>query len=199
MDSARKSDLAGIRQIMGPISARVPLMICIFPNLPIEILMRDIETQFSSTIGFEHCALKALSEVCGFQNMRQQAAFSWNPPGTDLSPKRIVCHDKEVAPAVLAYREDLSVLFSHDYGLLFEVYEHGEHITIYASWDRALVSVDLIARLLEQFGSLLISIIKTPRATVLELLSEYRTSQAGQVAGIQPREAGLPPEQLLNR
>lgn len=182
--------------MMGPISARVPLTVRLFPNLSIENLMRDIETQFSSMIGFEHCAMKVLSEECGFQNLRKQAVFNWNLPGTDLSPKRIVCHDKEAAPAVLAYREDLSVPFSHDYGLLFEIYEHGQHITIHASWDRALVSVDLVNRLFERFGSLLISIVKVPGGTVLELLSENNASQSGQGDSFQPQQAGLPPEQL---
>lgn len=177
--------------MMGPISARVPLRIHFFPNLSIENLMRDIETQLISMVGFEHCAMSC------FQNMPKQAVFSWNPRDSDIFSKRIVCYDKEAAPAVLDYREDLSVPFAHDYGLMFEVYDHGEHITIHASWDQELVSADFINRLLEDFGSFLASIIRTRGATVLELLSKNRVGQSEQVANSHPHRAGLPPEQLL--
>ncbi|KAF6222607.1 hypothetical protein HO133_000654 [Letharia lupina] len=186
MSSARESDLPGIKRTMGPISARVPLLIRFLPDLSIENLMRDIETQLSSMIGFEHCAMKVLSREAGFQNMLKQAVFSWNPPDCDLSCKRIICYDKEAAPAVLDYREDLSVPFAHDYGLMFEVYEHGEHISIHATWDQNLVSGDLISRLLEDFGSFLALIIKTRGATVVELLSVNRVCQSGRTATFDP-------------
>ena len=189
--SARNSNVPGIRHMMGPISARVPLRIHFFPNLSIENLMRDIETQLLSMVGFEHCAMSC------FQDMPKQAVFSWNPRDSDVFSKRIVCHDKEAAPAVLDYREDLSVPFAHDYGLLFEVYEHGEHITIHATWDQELVSADFISRLLEEFGNLLVSIIRTRGATVVELLSENRVGQSEQVANSDHHRAGLPPQQLL--
>ncbi|KAL9073584.1 MAG: hypothetical protein Q9161_002824 [Pseudevernia consocians] len=189
--SARNSNVPGIRHMMGPISARVPLRIHFFPNLSIENLMRDIETQLLSMVGFEHCAMSC------FQDMPKQAVFSWNPRDSDVFSKRIVCHDKEAAPAVLDYREDLSVPFAHDYGLMFEVYEHGEHITIHATWDQELVSADFISRLLEEFGSLLVSIIRTRGATVAELLSENRVGQSEQVANSDHHRAGLPPQQLL--
>lgn len=198
MNPARKSDPAGISQIMGPISARVPLTIRFFPNLSIENLMRVIETQISSMNGYEHCAMKVLSRGCGLHNMLKQAVFNWNPPDTDLSPKRIVCHDKEAAPAVLAFREDLSVPFAHDYGLMFEIYEHGEHIAIYASWDQDLVSVHLVTRLFEGFASFLTAIMKRRGATVLELLSENRVSQSDQATYVQPQKAGRPPERLFS-
>lgn len=165
---------SGIKDMMGPISARIPLKIHFFPDLPIKNLMRDIESQFSSMVGFEHCAMKALSKGVGFQNMVKQAVFNWNPPDSDLTSKRIVCHDKEAAPAVLAYREDLSMPVAHDYGLMFEVYEHGEHITIYATWDHNLIPVDLRNWLFMNFESFLSSIIKTRGKTVLELLSENK-------------------------
>lgn len=168
--------------MMGPISARVPIRLRFFLNTSIKNLMRDIDTQFQSMIGFEHCAMKALSNQGNPQNVPKQAVFSWNPPGTDVSSKRIICHDKEVAPAVLAYREDLTTTFAHDYGLLFEVYGHGEHITIYASWDHKLVSAELINRLSEDFGNFLVLIIKRSSGTVLELLAEIRAGRAAQVA-----------------
>ena len=160
--------------------------------------MHDIETQFSSMIGFEHCAMKVLRKETGFQSMPKQAVFSWNPLGSDLSSKRIVCHDKEAAPAVLDYREDLSVPVAHDYGLLFEVYEHGEHITIYATWDHVLVSADLITRLFDKFGSSLLQIIRTRGVTVSELLSENRVGRSRQMAHFEPQRAELAPEQKLS-
>ena len=179
--------------MVGPISARVPLQIRSFPDLPIENLMRDIDTQLSAMIGFEHCAMRALSKGTSLQNMLKQAVFSWNPPGSDLASRRIVCHDKEVAPAVLAYREDLSLPFAHDYGLMFEVYEHGQHISTYASWDQNLASADLVRRLFESFETLLTAIIKTPRATVLELLSDNRSSRSEPVSSTRmPQRAGPP-------
>ena len=167
---------------MGPISARVPLRLRFSPELSIENLMRDISTQFTLMIGFEHCAMKVLSNGGSFQNMLKQAVFSWNTPGSDISSRRIICHDKEVAPAVLAYREDLLVPFAHDYGLMFEVYEHDGHIAIYASWDHNLVSADFIDRLYEDFGAFLMLIVKKRRVTVLELLAENRAGRAGESA-----------------
>ena len=194
ISSVRKSNVPGIRHMMGPISARVPLRVRVFPNLSIEKLMRDIETQLSSMIGFEHCAMRALSNGCGFKNIQKQAIFNWNPPDSDLSSRRIVCYDKEVVPAILAYREDLSVPFAHDFGLMYEVYEHGEHITIYVTWDQYLVSPDLISRLSETFESFLTTIIKTRGATVRDVLSKNRACQSGQVLSFRPQRAGLPPE-----
>ena len=190
MSSARESSVSGIKRMMGPINARVPLRIRIYPDLSIENLLRDIQTQFSSMIDFEHCAMKALSNKAGYLNTLKQAVFSWNPPNCDVSSKRIICYDKEAAPAILAYREDLSVPSAHDYGLMFEVYEHGEHITIHATWDQDFVSADLISRLFENFGSFLVLIIKKRGVTVVELLSEHR------VANFEPQRAGLAPEQL---
>lgn len=185
MISARKSNVSGIMQIMGPISARVPLRVRLFPHLLIKDLMRDIDTQFASMAGFEHCAMRALSKGADVKNMPKQAVFNWNPPGSDVSSKRVVCHDREAAPAVLAYREDLSVPFAHDYGLLFEVYEHGEYIAIYVSWDQNLVEANLIRRLCEDFESFLVAIIKIGGGSVLDLLSEIKACRAGQVAGFQ--------------
>ena len=174
LNPARASNVSGIKHIMGPISARVPIRIRFFPDLSIENLLCDIQIQLSSMIGFEHCAMKALSSGVGFQNMLKQAVFSWNSPECDITSKRIVCHDKEAAPAVLAYREDLSVPFAHDYVLMFEVYEHDGHITTYATWDHNLVFDDFISRLFDDFGSFLALIIKTRGATMVELLSEHR-------------------------
>ena len=183
--SARRSDVSGIKHMMGPVSARVPLRLHLYPDLSIKNLMRDIENQFQSMAGFEYCAMKALGNQGGLQDMRKQAVLNWHRPGSDVSSKRIICHDKEAAPAVLAYREDLSVPYAHDYGLMIEVYEHGEHVAIYASWDPNLVSRDLIKRLFEDFGSLLILIMKARGETVLELLSANRAGQPGQVADSQ--------------
>lgn len=197
MSAARESNCPGINYIMGPISARVPLRIRLFPDLSIENLMHDIESQLSSMIGFEHCAMKVLSKETGFQSMPKQAVFSWNPAGNDLSSRRIICHDKEAAPAVLDYRADLSMTFAHDYGLLFEVYEHGEHITIHASWDPALVSADLMSRLFDRFGSFLLLIIKTRGVTVSKLLFENSLGQLGEMANSESQRAGLPPETAL--
>ena len=197
MSAARENNGPGIRYIMGPISARVPLRIHFFPDLSIESLMHDIESQLSSMVGFEHCAMKVLSKETGFQSMPKQAVFSWNPLGNDVSSKRIVCHDKEAAPAVLDYRADLSMPFAHGYGLLFVVYEHGEHITIHASWDPSLVTTDLISRLFDRFGSFLLLIIKTRSVTVSELLYENREGQLGQMANSESQRAGLPPETAL--
>ena len=194
--SARESSLPGIKHMMGPISARVPIRIRFFPDLSIENLMRDIKTGFLSMIGFEHCAMKALSNEADFQRTVKQAVFNWNLPDCDLSSKRIVCYDKQAAPTVLDFREDLSVPFAHDYGLMFEVYEHGEHITIRVNWDQDLVSVDLINRLIEDFGSFLSSIIRTRGVTVVELLSAH--GFYGQMAGFEPQPAGLPSERLLD-
>ena len=174
--------------MMGAISARVPLCIRFFPDLLIDNLMRDINTQFSAMIGFEHCAMSSL------QNMPKQAVFSWNPVDSDISSKRIVCYDKEAAPAVLDYREDLSVPFAHDYGLMFEVYEHGEHLTIHATWDHNLVPKNFISRVFEDFGNFLALIIRTRGATVVELLSENRVGQSGQGGAFEPQRAALPPE-----
>lgn len=183
MNSARKNEVLGITRMMGPISTRVPLRIRFFPDLSIEDLMCDIDTQFSSMVGFEHCAMKVLSDERGFQNMPKQAVFNWNPPDSDLSSKRIVCYDKEAAPAVLAYREDLSVPSAHDYGLMFEVYEHGGHIAIYASWDHGLVSRELVSSVSDDFGGLLSLIVRTQGVTVSELLSRHRVGRLGEVAG----------------
>lgn len=180
---------------MGPISARVPLRIRLFPGLSIESLMHDIETQLSSMIGYEHCAMKVLSKENGLRCMPKQAVFSWNPPGVDSSSERIVCHDKEAAPAVLDYSADLSWTFAHDYGLLFEVYEHGEHITIRASWDPNLVSADLINRLYDKFRSFLLLIIRMRGVTVSELLFENRVDQY--MANCESQRAGVLPDPAL--
>ena len=189
MVSARKSSVPGIGNMMGAISARVPLRIRFFPDLSIDNIMRDIDAQFSAMVGFEHCAMSS------HQNMPKLAVFSWNPVDSEISSKRIVCYDKEAAPAVLDHREDLSVPFAHDYGLMFEVYEHGEHLIIRATWDHHLVSTSLISRLFEDFGSFLALIIRTRGATVVELLSENRVGQSGQVPAFEPQRAALPPEQ----
>lgn len=157
--------------------------------------MHDIKTQFRSMVGYEHCAMKILSKETGLRSIPKQAVFSWNPRGIDSSSERIVCHDKEAAPAVLDYRADLTWNFAHDYGLLFEVYEHGEHITIRASWDPHLVSADLITRLFDRFRSFLLFIIRARGVTVSELLFEDKVGQS--TANSEPQRAGLPPEPAL--
>ena len=176
MASARRSNIKGSKEMMGPLSARVPLRINLFPNSSLEDVMRDINNDFTSMIGFEHCAMKALHTNGGLQNLPAQAVFSWNPPGSDLSSKRIICYDKGVAPAILAYREDLSMPYAHDYGLLFEVYEHEGHVAMFASWDHDLVSTDLIYRLVEGFERFLTLITKTKGFTVGTALCERRAA-----------------------
>ena len=174
--SARKIDSnPRIADMMGPISARVPLRIRVFSTLSIENLMRDIEIQVSSMIRHENYAMQALSTDGCFKNLPKQAVFSWNPPDSDLSSKRIACHDKEAAPTVLAYREDLSVPFIHDYGLMYDIYEHEDYLIIYASWDHGLVSTDLVSQLVKDFGKFLTSIIKRPTETVGELMFAHNT------------------------
>ena len=174
MTSARRSNIAGIKDMMGPLSARVPIQIYLSLNSSLEDLVRHINEVFASMIGFEHCAMKTLHTDGGLQNLRPQAVFSWNPPGNDLSYKRITCHDNAVAPTVLAYREDLSVPYAHDYGLLFEVYEHIGHVAICASWDGDRVSVDLIGQLAEDFRRFLMLIVKSRTLTLREALCESR-------------------------
>ena len=181
MISARRSNIEGIKDMMGPLSARAPIRISLLPDSSLEDLMRHINNEFTSMIGLEHCAMKALHTDGGLHNLPPQAVFSWNPPGSDLSSKRIICHDKAVAPAVLAYREDLSVPYAHDYGLLFEVYEHGGHVAILASWDRNLVSADLIGRLVEGFERFLMLIIKTKDLTLREVLCDRAADRAGEM------------------
>ena len=176
LNPARASNVPGIKQIMGPISARVPIRIRFSPDLSIEDLLCDVQIQLSSMIGFEHCAMHALGSGVGFQDLLKQAVFSWNLTECDITSKRVVCHDNEAAPAVLAYREDLSIPFANDYGLMFEVYEHDGYVTTYATWDHNLVFDDFISRLFDDFGSFLALIIKTQGSTVVELLSEHRVA-----------------------
>ena len=178
LNPARASNVPGIKHIMGPISARVPIRIRFFPDLSIEDLLGDIQIQLSSMIGFEHCAMKALGSGVGFDDMLKQAVFSWNLPECDITSKRIICHDNEAAPAILAYREDLSLPFAHDYGLMFEVYEHDGYITTYANWDHNFVFDDFISRLFDDFGSFFTLIIKTRGATMVELLTEHRMAKS---------------------
>ena len=189
LNPARASDVSGIKHIMGPISARVPIRIRFFPDLSIENLLCDIQIQLSSMIGFEHCAMKALGGGVGFEDMLKQAVFSWNQAECDITSKRIVCHDKEAAPAVLAYREDLSVPFAHDYVLMFEVYEHDGYITTYATWDDNLVFDDFISRLFDDFGSFLSLIIKARGATMVELLSEHRAAKSEPQQDVTPNRS----------
>ena len=187
------STLPNMAHMMGPVSARVPLRFHLFHTLPVETLMRDIDAQFSSMIGFEHCAIRALNlpgaaAAADFGTpleLVQAAVFAWHPPGADIAAARIVCHDRDAAPAVLAYREDLSSPLAHDFGLLVEVYEHGDHVSIYASWDPVVVAADLVARLLEDFEFFLSVVVKRRLGTVGELLSAYRACRAGPVAGFE--------------
>ena len=151
MTSARRSNIEGIKDMMGPISARVPLRILLPPNASLEELMRSIKNEFTSMIGLEHCAMKILHPNGGMHNLPPQAVFSWNPLGSDILSARIACTDRSVAPGVLAYREDLSVAYAHDYGLLFEVYERDGYLAVYTSWDRDLVSEELIGILVGRF------------------------------------------------
>ena len=167
--------------MMGPISVRVPVRILFSPQTTIEILLRAFETQLSAMIGFEHCALKALSNQGDIKTMPQQAVFNWNPPGSDVSAKRIICHDKEVAPAVLAYREDLSIPYAHDYGVMFEVHEHDGHIAIQTNYDPALILDDQMKRLIWDFSTHLTCIIKKKGRTVAELLAATKAIQTGRV------------------
>ena len=178
MTSARRSEMEGIKDMMGPISARVPLRIHLLPNSSIEEVMRFIDNEFASMIGFEHCALEVLHTKGGLQNLPPQAVFSWNPPGSDLSSKRIICLDKAVAPAVLAYREDLSVPYAHDYALLFEVYEHDGYVAVFATWDRGPLSAELILELVEEFERFLMLILKSSKLTVREVLSDGTAGRA---------------------
>ena len=164
--------------MMGPVSARVPLRINLFPNSSLEEVMRFIDNEFASIIGFEHCALEVLHTNGGLQNLPPQVVFSWNPPASDNSSKRIICLDKAVAPGVLAYRDDLSVPYAHDYALLFEVYEHDGHVAMIATWDPAPLSAELIVELMENFGRFLMLILKSSKLTVREVLSDGTAGRA---------------------
>ena len=159
--------------MMGPISARVPLRVHVFPSYTLEDLMRHINDEFTSMIGFEHCAMKALYPNGGLQNLPPHAVFSWNPPGSDLSSERIACHDKAAAPAVLAYREDLSVPYAHDYGLLFEVYEHAGHVAMVATWEPELLSTDRIHRLMGYFRYFMTLLLKSRGLTLREVFRDF--------------------------
>ena len=170
MTSARKSNFGPIQEIMGPISARVPFRIHIFPKLSLEDLMADIDNQFTSMIGFEYCAMQCLSSNDGRRKSPTQAVFSWNPPGSDLSSRSVVCSDKTVAPAVLTFREDLSWPYTHNHGLMFEVCEceDGEHVAMFASWDGKLIPADRIRWLVDGFARSLTLIVKSKRSLTLK-------------------------------
>ena len=176
----------------GPISARVPVKISLSPNSPISYVLGDTELQLSR-IDFENVAMKALSNASHINNIPIQAVFDWKPSGSDLSSRRIACHDKQAAPAILAFREDLSSPAAHDYGLLFEVYDHGGHIAMYPSWDDKLVSADLLTQLIELFENFLTLMVKGKCATVQELFSENRAGRSGDVDDSRPGRHGLPP------
>ena len=62
--------------MMGDLCARVPLQNHLSPNLPIEKFIPDIENQFVSIIGLEHCAMKALRTQGESQNRLKQAVSS---------------------------------------------------------------------------------------------------------------------------
>ena len=159
--------------MMGPISARVPLRVYVFPSYTLEDLMRHINNQFTSMIGFEHCAVEASHTNGGLHNLPPQAVISTNPPATDISSERNVYHANAVAPAVLAYREDLSVPYAHDYGLLFEVYEHGGHVAMVATWEPELVETDLVRRLMGDFAYFVMLLLKSRRLTLRKVFRDF--------------------------
>ena len=136
--------------------------------------MRDIDAQFSWMGRMKECveqyAIKALSNRGAFQNTFKQAVFDWNQVHMDITSINSVCNDKEVAPATLEYREDLSMASTHDYGLLFEVHDHGEYLVICLSWDHNLIADGDIFQLLVRFERIFLLMITTPGLTVQELL-----------------------------
>ena len=184
MTSTRRSKIEGIKDMMGPISARAPLRIQLTPDASLEELMRSIENEFTSMIGFEHCAMKTLHPNGGLHNLPPQAVFSWNSLGSDFFSERIACVDRSVTPpatAILAYREDLSVAYTHDYGLLFEVYERDGYLAIFTSWDHVLVSEVFVGRLVGDFGRFLSLIVRSGGLSLRDVMMVDRAEEMERV------------------
>lgn len=121
--------------------------------------------------------IKALGSEGGFQSMFNQAIFSWNSPGIDISSTQIVCDDRISGRAVLTQREDLSTTYAHDYGILIEVYSHKDHIAICSTWDKRLVQKEFVKRVIRDFKALLTLIITTRGCTLQQLLDMPRADR----------------------
>ena len=85
MIPARRSTKPDITQMMGPLSACIPLRLHVAPNLSMEFLMRDIDAQFSLMGSMkecvEQCAMKTLGNGGGLQNTLKQAVFEGSVGG----------------------------------------------------------------------------------------------------------------------
>ena len=166
---------------MGPVSGLVPLRFHYGADLFVGPLIEYFGRQLSSFTSWEgnigDHVMKALGSEREDLRMFNQAIFSWNTVGVDVSSTEISYHDQISGPVVLAQREYLSTAYAHDYGILIEVYEHEDHIAICPTWDRVLFPTQLIDGVLEDFTRLLRLIITTQDCTLQELLNMMRVNR----------------------
>ena len=161
LNPARKANSNEFEHVMGPISVPTPLRVQFSNDLTVEELMRAIKAQLWDMVGFEHHAMTALRKE-GPPNRPDvaQAVFSWNPPGSDIYTRRVLCRGSGAVPASLEYRPDLSTPATHDYGMLLDVYEHDDYVSIHTSWDSDLIDKKSVIKRVNEFGDFLISIAR---------------------------------------
>lgn len=174
MSPARKVDLPGIENIMGPVSAQVPIRVIFDNDMTIGGLQKIISYQFLSMVGVEHYAMRALRGKGFDWKSVTQGVFQWHPMRSDIFNRTIACHDKDASPATLRYRSDLSVPANHDHGFMLDIWEEDGYISIHASWNSRMLEWEKVEHMIERFATIFTLIMKGHGETVGEIMRRCR-------------------------
>ena len=175
MNPARKVELDGIQEIMGPVNARVPVRVPMNLTMPIQTLLSAMKSQSNQAIGMEHRAMMALQPDNVTSGHIAQGLFQWNPPDSDITGRKIVWHDEETGVASLQLRGDLSCEPTHDHGLLVCAWEQvgAESIRLSISWNSDIMETRLVSAVYDRFRSIWGSIVSGEAETIADCLSPY--------------------------
>ncbi|WEW60312.1 hypothetical protein PRK78_005797 [Emydomyces testavorans] len=165
--TGRSAPVAGVERMMGPTIATLPFRVKLDRNATIDQSLRCVQDQATALIPFEQTGIQNIrqfsveaSAACDFQSLLIVQA-----PAQSSSSKLF-------AESLKTSEQDLRYC-SHCLTLVFE--PESESISVKALYDVSTLSQSDVSRLLNQFGSVLQTIISEPNAK----LSSTRSFRVG--------------------
>ena len=164
----RQIPISGAESIVGPVVAAAPVRTGLRKDQSIEDMLQSMQEYLVSIIPHERDGLTVALKILGTHQIHQ-SFFSWHSYGDDVFREEIVVKNPEGSIARLQPREDLSPLFSTNYGLTLDGYEHKDHLVFHTSWDHKLQSKTRVEQLIDGFVDTLSKIMAFKAQTVGDL------------------------------
>lgn len=143
----RQPDVEGSMQVMGPTLSTVPIQISLDSSKSIPDFLRQIKSQATAMIPYEHTGLRTIQSIC---KDSEHALDFENLLVIQDTPKHY-----DTSKFLDLTRIELDANHFNCYGLVIECNLSGSNIAVEVTWDSKLLSDESVERIQYQFESII--------------------------------------------